>query len=107
MSGKYSSSPDWAGFDPIPLDDGSNGGEGPVPLAAISYPRRYVEATSYLRAVMAANEMSERALKLTADVIAMNPAHYTVWYALPLSVFPLSSLQLSIFDPSRRFSTID
>lgn len=50
-----------------------------MPLATIAYAPDYLEATSYLRAVMAANEMSERALKLTEDVIAMNPAHYTVW----------------------------
>lgn len=29
---------------------------------------------------MAINEMSERVLQLTEDVIMMNPAHYTVWY---------------------------
>ena len=34
---------------------------------------------SYLRAVMAANEISFRVLMLTAHVIQMNPAHYTVW----------------------------
>ena len=25
-------------------------------------------------------EMSPRALLITGDIIAMNPAHYTVWY---------------------------
>lgn len=79
MSGKYSSSPEWAGIEPIPLDDGTAGGDAAFPLATIAYPPEYLEATSYLRAVMAANEMSERALKLTEDVIGMNPAHYTVW----------------------------
>lgn len=77
MSGKYSSDPEWASIEPIPLNDGTD--SGAIPLATIAYTPEYLEATSYLRAVMAANEMSERALKLTADVIAMNPAHYTVW----------------------------
>lgn len=77
MSGKYSSDPVWASVEPIPLNDGSE--TGAIPLATIAYADEYLEATSYLRAVMAANEMSDRALKLTDDVIAMNPAHYTVW----------------------------
>ncbi|KAK6334150.1 CAAX geranylgeranyltransferase alpha subunit [Orbilia brochopaga] len=34
---------------------------------------------SYLRAVMAANDHSPRVLALTAEIIDMNPAHYTVW----------------------------
>ncbi|KAJ5090728.1 Protein farnesyltransferase/geranylgeranyltransferase type-1 subunit alpha [Penicillium argentinense] len=76
-SGKYANDPEWASITPIPLDDGSE--SGAMPLATIAYPSDYLEATSYLRAVMAANEMSERALKLTKDVISMNPAHYTVW----------------------------
>lgn len=76
--GKYASSPEWASISPIPLNDGSD--SGATPLASIAYTPEYLEATSYLRAVMAANEMSERALKLTEDVISMNPAHYTVWY---------------------------
>jgi protein farnesyltransferase/geranylgeranyltransferase type-1 subunit alpha len=73
----YSTDPEWADVTPIELDDGSNSGS--MPLASIAYPPEYLDATSYLRAVMAANEMSERALKLTEDVISMNPAHYTVW----------------------------
>jgi protein farnesyltransferase/geranylgeranyltransferase type-1 subunit alpha len=76
-SGKYAQSPEWADIDPIPLDDGN--GDGIIPLATIAYPPPYTEATSYLRAVMAVNEMSDRALKLTEDIIKINPAHYTVW----------------------------
>ncbi|PGH30547.1 protein farnesyltransferase/geranylgeranyltransferase type-1 subunit alpha [[Emmonsia] crescens] len=89
---KYST-PTWTSITPIPLDDGSTyydnddperqrhdvSGNGTYPLATIAYAPAYEEATSYLRAVMAANEISERALELTEDVILMNPAHYTVW----------------------------
>jgi hypothetical protein len=65
--------PVWADIEPIPQDD------GPHPLAAIAYTEDYSEAMSYLRAVMAKNEMSERVLDLTSRVIELNPAHYTVW----------------------------
>ncbi len=75
--GKYANDPEWESITPIQLDDGSD--SGAMPLASIAYPSEYLEATSYLRAVMAANEMSERALRLTEDVISLNPAHYTVW----------------------------
>lgn len=74
---KYADDPEWVSVTPIPLDDGAE--SGATPLATIAYPPEYLEATSYLRAVMAVNEMSERALKLTEDVISKNPAHYTVW----------------------------
>lgn len=77
MAGTYSSDPTWAPVQPIPLNDGSE--TGTMPLATIAYSEEYLEAMSYLRAVMAANEMSERAFKLTEDIIFMNPAHYTVW----------------------------
>ena len=73
--GRYSDSENWRDVVPIPQDDG-----GPNPLAAIAYTEDYSEAMSYLRAVMAENEKSERVLSLTEDVISMNPAHYTVWY---------------------------
>ena len=73
--GKYSNSDQWQDVVPIPQDDG-----GPNPLAAIAYTEEYSEAMSYLRAVMAENEKSERVLGLTEDIIRMNPAHYTVWY---------------------------
>lgn len=64
----------WADVEPLPQDDG-----GLHPLAAIAYTEEYSEAMSYLRAVMAANEFSDRVLGLTEHIISMNPAHYTVW----------------------------
>ena len=73
--GKYSDSDEWEDIIPIPQDDG-----GPNPLAAIAYTEEYSEAMSYLRAAMANDEKSDRALGLTEDIIRMNPAHYTVWY---------------------------
>lgn len=72
--GKYSDDQDWDDIAPLPQDDG-----GPNPLAAIAYTDEYAEAMSYLRAIMAKNEMSQRALHLTEDIIDMNAAHYTVW----------------------------
>jgi protein farnesyltransferase/geranylgeranyltransferase type-1 subunit alpha len=69
----YSRDPDWQDVIPLPQDDGNN------PLAQISYTEDYAEAMAYLRALMAANEMSERALRITSHIIDMNPAHYTVW----------------------------
>ena len=76
----YATSPHWNDITPIPLleSDPSKPDPGPA-LATIAYSPRYAEAMSYLRAVMAKNEASERVLALTEDMIAMNPAHYTVW----------------------------
>ena len=71
----YASDPEFADIEPLAQDEG-----GPHPLAAIAYTDEYADASAYLRAVMARNEMSERALRLTGDLIRMNPAHYTVWY---------------------------
>ncbi|KAK2766728.1 CAAX geranylgeranyltransferase alpha subunit [Arachnomyces sp. PD_36] len=103
---KYSSSPIWSSITPIPLDDGSNyispsaaanaaasGEQQPTqitPLATIAYTPEYEEATAYLRAVMAADEMSDRALELTEDVIRLNPAHYTVWLYRAKILFSLN-----------------
>lgn len=70
----YHDDENWADVTPIPQDDGSL-----HPLAAIAYTEEYSEAMSYLRAVMAKSEFSERVLGLTEHIISMNPAHYTVW----------------------------
>ena len=86
--GVYEDDKKWEDVVPIPQDEG-----GPNPLAAIAYSDEYNEAMSYLRAVMAKNEMSERALGLTEDIIAINPAHYTVWqvYSGPLCIRPTTA----------------
>ncbi|KAI5292148.1 CAAX geranylgeranyltransferase alpha subunit [Ascosphaera atra] len=80
---KYSESEAWADITPIPLNDGSTHyaeiGDSITPLVSIAYPEEYSEAMSYLRAIMAKNEMSDRALELTEHIIKLNPAHYTVW----------------------------
>ena len=73
----YSTDPTWSDVTPIPQDDG-----GPNALATIAYTDEYRETTSYLRAIMASGEKSERALNLTSHVITLNPAHYTVWYVI-------------------------
>lgn len=70
----YANDPTWADVTPLPQDDG-----GPNALATIAYTDEYREASEYLRAVMAADEYSERTLELTAHMIELNPAHYTVW----------------------------
>lgn len=50
------------------------------PLSVFSWPQpNCPPAVAYLRAAMAAKEHSPRTLRLTALVIALNPAHYTVW----------------------------
>lgn len=74
---RYADDPTWADVTPLAQDDG-----GPNALAQIAYTEEYKEAMSYLRAVMAANEYSERALQLTDHCITLNSAHYTVWYTL-------------------------
>ena len=82
--GKYADSEKWEDVIPIPQDDG-----GPNPLAAIAYTDDYSEAMSYLRAIMANDEKSERVLPLTEDIIRMNPAHYTVWLYRADTIFTL------------------
>lgn len=69
----YAEDSSWDDIVPLPQDDGEH------PLAQISYTDEYSEAMAYLRALMAKEEMSQRALKVTEHIIDMNPAHYTVW----------------------------
>ncbi|OCL15318.1 farnesyltransferas-like protein [Glonium stellatum] len=83
---QYSEDEAWTDVEPLPQDDG-----GAHPLAAIAYTDEYNEAMSYLRAIMAKNEMSERALDLTEHIISMNPAHYTVWLYRAKALFAINA----------------
>jgi len=80
----YSHDPGWEDIIPLPQDDGDN------PLAQIAYTEEYSEAMSYLRAIMAKEEISDRALKITEHIIKINPAHYTVWLYRAMVIFELS-----------------
>ncbi|KAL7275230.1 CAAX geranylgeranyltransferase alpha subunit [Rhizina undulata] len=83
MTTSYASDPTWADIVPLPQDDGEN------PLAQIAYTDEYAEAMSYLRAVMAKEEFSDRVLAVTEHIIDMNPAHYTVWLYRAKTLFAL------------------
>lgn len=62
-------------LDPIEQDD------GPEPVCVIQYPSSFTLAYNYLRAVWKAKEVnSQRALKLSATCLKLNPANYTVWH---------------------------
>ena len=66
--------PAWADVTPIAQDDGED------PVVSINYSPQFVETMDYFRAIVAADERSERALQLCADAIALNAANYTAWY---------------------------
>eukprot|EP00929_Paragymnodinium_shiwhaense_P113622 TRINITY_DN81902_c0_g1_i1.p1 TRINITY_DN81902_c0_g1~~TRINITY_DN81902_c0_g1_i1.p1 ORF type:complete len:339 (+),score=104.46 TRINITY_DN81902_c0_g1_i1:88-1104(+) len=70
----YSERESWKDVTPVPQDD------GPEPLAVIRYPKGFVEVHDYFRAIQQRDEYSQRALKLSADVIEQNSANYTAWY---------------------------
>ncbi|KAM3434133.1 hypothetical protein MY4824_005592 [Beauveria thailandica] len=73
ITGSLASDPEWDDIVPILHEEPEDA------VARIAYPDDYAEAVAYLRAVMVDKEHSPRALRLTAHVIALNPAHYTVW----------------------------
>jgi protein farnesyltransferase/geranylgeranyltransferase type-1 subunit alpha len=81
----------FADVTPIEQNDGEH------PVCSIAYSPVFVESMNYLRAILKADERSERALQLTTQCLQLNPANYTVWhfrrrclYALTSSSSPLN-----------------
>lgn len=64
---------EWKDIDIIKQD------EGPYAIMPIAYTQEYVEKMDILRSIIKKGEKSERALKLTQEIIEMSPANYVIW----------------------------
>src|SRR5688572_8096771 len=65
--------PEWSDVTPIHLNDQEK------QLINIAYTERYRGAYALFRAILKADERSQRALELTKECLLLNPANYTVW----------------------------
>ncbi|PVU88925.1 hypothetical protein BB559_004292 [Furculomyces boomerangus] len=64
---------EWDDVAPIYIVD------GPDSICPIAYTVEFKETMAYLRAIMQAGEVSERAFELVGEAIKLNPANYTAW----------------------------
>src|SRR6218665_1664154 len=91
----FADRPEWKDVTPVRQDD------GPYQVVAIKYTEKFRQTFDYFRAVLANNEISDRAFKLTTGIVALidylcceinccllsltecirlNPSNFTVWY---------------------------
>ncbi|MBW0498601.1 hypothetical protein O181_038316 [Austropuccinia psidii MF-1] len=63
----------WQDLTPLPQADTER------PMVQIAYDPMYRKAMDLFRALVHANETSERALRLTTAILQHNPSHYSVW----------------------------
>ncbi len=54
--------------------------DGQAPIASISYTEEFAELMGLFRYVVQEEEVSERAYRLTTEVLGVNPGNYTVWH---------------------------
>eukprot|EP00742_Colponemidia_sp_Colp-10_P004194 GILJ01004473.1.p1 GENE.GILJ01004473.1~~GILJ01004473.1.p1 ORF type:complete len:315 (+),score=31.08 GILJ01004473.1:44-988(+) len=66
--------PEWADVQPVPQVEASE------PIVPIEYSQGFRETMDYYRAIVQKDERSERALKLTEEVIDQNASNYSAWY---------------------------
>uniref|UniRef100_F1L0I0 Protein farnesyltransferase/geranylgeranyltransferase type-1 subunit alpha n=1 Tax=Ascaris suum TaxID=6253 RepID=F1L0I0_ASCSU len=71
---RFRDDPAWDDVEPLPLNDDEQA------AVKVTGSDAFNDAFMYLRAVVKANEMSERAFVLTNRCIELNPANYTVWH---------------------------
>jgi protein farnesyltransferase/geranylgeranyltransferase type-1 subunit alpha len=79
------SAPEWADVEPIAQD------EGPFYVVPISVSMEFQEVHGYLRALLKRDEVSERALTLTAMAIEENAANHLTWQHRRRSLLALKS----------------
>ncbi|ETO01759.1 hypothetical protein RFI_35679, partial [Reticulomyxa filosa] len=84
----FSKNPLYADVTPIPQDD------GPSPVVAIRYNHEFRETMDYFRALIAKNEISERALAVVDKVIELNAPNYTAWQYRRKLLFGLPKINL-------------
>ncbi|OTF82001.1 hypothetical protein BLA29_008839, partial [Euroglyphus maynei] len=70
----YKDRPEWSDIVPLKQNDGHH------LVVSISYQPQFEDTYNYFRAIMAREEISDRALQLTEDCIRFNPTNYTVWH---------------------------
>lgn len=69
----FAERPEWTDVTPIAQDD------GPSPVCPIAYTEQFRDVMDYFRAIIHKDERSERAFRLTTEVLSHNPANYTAW----------------------------
>ncbi|THH30915.1 hypothetical protein EUX98_g3281 [Antrodiella citrinella] len=72
----YCEKPEWQDVTPVPQYDGILFNLSVDVLIVVLADK---DATDYFRAVVKSDEISERVLQLTEDIIRLNPAHYSAW----------------------------
>ncbi|KAH9505919.1 hypothetical protein DERF_010685 [Dermatophagoides farinae] len=70
----YKDRQEWSDVIPLKQNDGHH------PIVSISYLPQYEDTFNYFRAIMAMEEISDRALQLTDDCVRFNATNYTVWH---------------------------